>query len=329
MSRFCLLFMTLVLAGSLKGNDTIKPLPIPAGLEARVQFWVDVFTKYSIKQRIIHDTEQPERIYKILDFSVLFPDRPVTEEQEIQIIEREMERIVSILRKLSSDTVHVEQLSEEEFRIYRLFGMQPEQKVLFKASSQVHAQNGMREAFWLGILRSECYLDTIRQILRYHELPDEIVYLPHIESSFNPHAHSRDGAVGIWQFTRATGRQYLTIRRGVDERIDPILSTEAAAKHLKTNFKKLGSWPLAVTAYNCGLARIQRAVRKLRTKDLSKIIREYRSRRFGYASKNFYVEFLAAVHVAQNSLNYFEKLRHVPSMRLRTFRFQLECIGDS
>jgi membrane-bound lytic murein transglycosylase D len=77
----------------------------------------------------------------------------------------------------------------------------------------------------------------------------DLAYLPHVESSFNPKAYSKFGAAGMWQFTRSTGKQYMTVSYAVDERRDPILSSRAAARLLKRNFKKFQNWPMAITAY--------------------------------------------------------------------------------
>jgi membrane-bound lytic murein transglycosylase D len=320
MKSFSLLLMVLALAGSAAGNDTENPFPVPEELEPRVQFWVDVFTKYSIHQRIIHDEDKPERIYQILDLSTIYPDQKVTKQQEERILTFETERIVAILKRLASGKVGMEQFTDGEKRIYRLFGKQPKRQDLLRASRSVRVQNGMRETFKDGIVRSGRYLSTIERILEDHELPEELAYLPHIESSFNHHARSKYGAVGIWQFTRATGKYYLKIRRELDERRDPILSTEAAAKLLRTNFRTLRTWPLAVMAYNYGLSGIRRAVRKLGTKDVGKIIRSYRSRRFGFASKNFYLEFVAATRIAKDPSRFFGSVALESAMRFKTVK---------
>jgi membrane-bound lytic murein transglycosylase D len=176
----------------------------------------------------------------------------------------------------------------------------------------------MKEAFRNGIVRSGLYLEAIRTIFHEFKLPEELIYLPHVESSFYPHACSKYNAVGLWQFTKTTGRQFLIITNDVDERRDPFLSSVAAAKLLQSNFKSLKNWPLAVMAYNHGLSGISRAVRRLNTKDPVKIIRNYSSRRFGFASRNFYAEFLAAVQVAQSHEMYFGKLKLDEPLRFRT-----------
>ena len=103
------------------------------------------------------------------------------------------------------------------------------------------------------------FKDRINQIFSKAKLPLELTVLPHVESSFQVNAYSSAGAAGIWQFTRGTGRLFMNIGYDVDERRDPILSTIAAAKLLKLNFKALQSWPLAITAYNHGTQGMKNA----------------------------------------------------------------------
>ena len=139
--------------------------------------------------------------------------------------------------------------------------------------------------------------------------------LPLIESSFNIEAYSKAGAAGVWQFMPATGRLFLTINHEVDERLDPIIATRAAANLLKANYDKLRTWPLAVTAYNHGRAGMARAVRKVGTRDIATIIRRYKSRTFGFASRNFYAELLAAIEVEKNSAKYFGPITRDPLLQ--------------
>src|SRR5262249_10774421 len=138
-------------------------------------------------------------------------------------------------------------------------------------------------------------------------LPLEIALLPLVESSFENRALSSAGAAGIWQFTRGTGRLYLRISKKGDERLDPPKATRAAARLLSENYRALGSWPLAITAYNHGRAGMQHA-QDAHGSDINTIINQYESPMFGYASMNFYCEFLAAVEVYQNHQQYFGEL---------------------
>ncbi|MGH8210830.1 MAG: LysM peptidoglycan-binding domain-containing protein, partial [Steroidobacteraceae bacterium] len=108
-----------------------------------------------------------------------------------------------------------------------------------------------------------------------------------------------------WQFMRSTGRRYMRIDSAVDDRLDPFRSTEAAAQLLAYNYRILGTWPLALTAYNHGTAGVRHAKETLGTDDIVKIVRNYNGRTFGFASRNFYVSFLAALEVDRNPEKYF------------------------
>jgi membrane-bound lytic murein transglycosylase D len=127
-----------------------------------------------------------------------------------------------------------------------------------------------------------------------------------VESSFNYQAYSKFGAAGIWQFTRSTGKRFMKVGYVLDERRDPIIATHAAAALLKENYEKLGSWPLAITAYNHGAAGMARAKKKYGA--YPTIFDKYSSRSFKFASRNFYSEFLAASHVASQYKRYFGDL---------------------
>jgi membrane-bound lytic murein transglycosylase D len=140
-------------------------------------------------------------------------------------------------------------------------------------------------------------------------LPKELAALPHVESSFNTYAYSRVGAAGMWQFMRSTGRRFLRIDNTVDERLDPYKATEAAASFLEQNYSVLGSWPLALTAYNHGTAGMRRAKEQLNTDDIAIIVRKYDSKTFGFASRNFYVAFLAALEVDSDPEKFFPGVR--------------------
>ena len=211
-----------------------------------------------------------------------------------------------------------ENLTPDEARVLALWPQGVSNKTLKAATGRLRFQLGQSDKFRAGLARSGIWEAHIRQILTDRGLPPELVALPHVESSFNPKARSRVGAAGLWQFTRSTGRRYMRIDRGVDERMDPYLSTVAAAKLLSHNYAATGAWPLAITSYNHGMAGVRRAARKLGTKDITRIVREYKSRRFGFASRNFYVAFLAAVEIHFHPDKYFDAIPRLsaPSTQL-------------
>jgi membrane-bound lytic murein transglycosylase D len=128
-------------------------------------------------------------------------------------------------------------------------------------------------------------------------------------------AQSKVGAVGAWQFMPGTARLYLQMNPAVDSRIDTILAAEGAARMLRHDYEELRSWPLALTAYNHGRGGVARAVREVGTRDLGEIVQKYSSRRFGFASRNFYAEFVAATTVHSRHAELFPGVTPDPEVQ--------------
>lgn len=116
--------------------------------------------------------------------------------------------------------------------------------------------------------RSFVYFSTFEKVLKKYDLPSDLKYIPIIESALNPKAVSKSGATGLWQFMYPTGKEYgLSVTSSVDERKDPYLSSEAAAKYLSRLYKKYGDWMLVIAAYNCGPGRVDSAISKAKSKN--------------------------------------------------------------
>jgi len=227
--------------------------------------------------------------------------KPLSRRVKERKLDRKRAKYKKILKRIAK-TKNKSSLKGEDLRIYKLV-----KKDFRKASRRIRVQYGLKDRFKTGIESSGLYMNEIIRILKINKLPEELRVLPHVESSFQLGAYSSAGAAGIWQFTRGTGRLFMRVGYDVDERRDPILATHGAAKLLKKNFEVVNSWPLAITAYNHGLQGIRRA-QKRHGSDIVKIVRNYKSRTFGFASRNFYAEFLSALHVVQNQKKYFPNL---------------------
>ncbi len=157
-------------------------------------------------------------------------------------------------------------------------------------------QTDLRTFFSSALSRSGRYVSRMSSILQKEGVPQELAYLPLIESGFRPQAVSRAGAVGPWQFISGTGRRYgLRIDRYVDERRDPVKSTQAAARYLKDLHAMFGDWQLSLAAYNTGEQNISRILERGRAEDFWQMS----DRGYLYQeTRNFVPEFLAAVQIA-------------------------------
>lgn len=155
-----------------------------------------------------------------------------------------------------------------------------------------------REVFQRWLDRSARYIPVMKNILREKNLPEDLVYVAMIESGFNPYAVSWAKAVGPWQFMPATGKLYgLKIDWWIDERKDPVKSTQAAAEHLKDLHNLFGSWPLALASYNAGAGKVQRAVLRTRSEDFWDL---KASRYIRKETKNYVPKYMAATIIAKN-----------------------------
>jgi membrane-bound lytic murein transglycosylase D len=275
-----------------------EPFPLYPSLEPNVQFWVDIYTQYPTTQGVLHDSRDLRVVYAVIDLRP--PDQYGARKANRERIRAAKKKYTTILEQVSQKAAIQ---GPEAARVARLFGPNPAPATFKSALRNIRCQIGQKDRFKEGLIRSGAYMEKIKRIFRNHGLPEDLAYLPHVESSFNLNAYSKFGAAGIWQFTRSTGKHFLTVDYVLDERRDPIRSSEAAAKLLKKNHEKLGNWPMAITAYNHGLAGMLRAKRV--KGHYEAIFQSYRSRRFKFASRNFYAEFLAARHVAKNYERYF------------------------
>jgi len=296
-----LFFVPTLLPGAALGASA-EPFPKPPGLVPRVEFWKRVFTEVGTDGGFVHDARRVEVIYEVLRF----PPGASTRVEENRIRERRR-HYEAILRKLASG--QRQGLGAEERRVLALFGEGVSNRALRTAAGQVRFQRGQANKFRDGLVRMGRWEDYVRRVFAERGMPTGFVALPHVESSYNPEAHSHAGASGLWQFTRPTGRLYMQVDHVVDERRDPFLASVAAARLLKANHEKTGTWPLALTAYNHGASGVMRAVRTLGTRDIATILDRYEGRAFGFASRNFYPEFLAALEIEESYEKYFGPVR--------------------
>jgi len=289
------LFALLVAGGSA---SWAAPLPSPADLQTEVDFWKRVFAEVPSTQALVHDNRYLGVVYEVVEIP---PGS--TYRQQRRLSERIRNKYRDLLTRIADG--NRQSLSAEEKRVLSLWPDNVTNDELRQASRRVRFQGGLSDRFVEGLVRSGSWRDYIDGQLNAAGVPGQLVALPHVESSFNPRAGSSAGAVGLWQFTRPTGRRFMQIDHVVDERRDPFRSSDAAAQLLSYNYSVLNSWPLAITAYNHGVAGMRRAVKQMGTDDIESIVHNYSGKRFGFASRNFYVAFLAASAVDTDYDAYF------------------------
>ena len=301
--KFCMLlfflFSYFFCPAALNGNTT--PFPVYHSIEPNVKFWTKVFSELSKAQGILHDSHNLNVIYEVLDLKD--PDSYGAKKFNDKLINTTKRKYMIILNKLAQNP---NDSDAEAKRVAALFGKVANRAVFQDAINQIRCQMGEKDRFLEGIIRSGNWIDEIKKIFRSYNLPEDLVYLPYVESSYNPNAYSKLGAAGIWQFIRRVGKSYMAVGYAIDERWDPIRSSHAAAQLLKHSYEKFGSWPLAITAYNHGISGTLSATWK--KGGYEEIFNQYKGKNFRFASRNFYSEFMAAREVATHYEKYFGKI---------------------
>ncbi len=289
----------LVVVCASRAAAAVMDFPTPRALVPAVQFWVEVFTRYTTADVIIHDRIEPGVVYQVARVG-----EGADVESHVHAVADRLE-LTSLLRPaggllLAPDAVRraADPVGEARLRV----------------------QRGLRDVFAQALVAKRLYRPIVEQALAREGLPEELSALPLVESSYHPGARSPAGAVGLWQLTRETGQRYLRVDGQVDERRDPARASQAAARHLRALRAALPGWPLALTAYNRGLAGCEQARRAVGSDDLGVVVTRYRGPGFGFAARNFYAQFLAALHVARNADRYFPELAPARMVEYRVKR---------
>ncbi|MDH3377392.1 MAG: LysM peptidoglycan-binding domain-containing protein [Gammaproteobacteria bacterium] len=307
----------LVSRHTLHCGDTF---PCPAELQRRIDFWVLVFSKWRTDHAILHDSKYPERVYSVSPAKACSGSgsRSMTGQRK-----KLQARLRGLASKLESGNT---QWSKTDLHILEMFARRKPAELRL-AAKRVRCQQGNRDRFAKALQRFGAYRPMIEKSLAQAKLPADIVYLPFVESAYNPNAYSRVGAAGLWQIMPRTARNLgLEVSASLDERMDPEQATLGATRYFQRSIEKLTAAakskqsrfsagqinPFVVTSYNYGVAGMSRALRQFGP-DYIKVLREYRSRSFRTAVRNFYASFIAARYVATHAEEYFGKTRaHAP-----------------
>lgn len=285
-----------------------------------VHFWFLIYTQFESSNVVIHDKSNLNLIYKVLDFSELHhKDLP---KNTIYVLQQKIsdERIKSLkeeLDELAKDPYSVSVSAKNIYRTLKQAGIEPpikksDRSIFFnKLKHNLRSQTGQKNFIRDGVLRSLPYQSFLGKYFTDRKLPKELLAIPFLESSFNPKAHSKVNALGVWQFMPLISSYYVPKRSTYGDYRSNIGVSSLAAGHLMSeNYTIMKSWDLAVTAYNSGTKHLLKSKRELASKDvdLEDVIKHSDSQHFGFASKNFYSEFLALAHTLAYREDIFDDL---------------------
>jgi membrane-bound lytic murein transglycosylase D len=268
--------------------------------EAQINFWRDVYTNYTTKDYVVHDSVDLAHVYGV-----------VKSDQEASAKKAEIRR--SLLRMVAeakkTGVVDAANLNADEKKLFEIFDQDtdPEAYQFAADPERFRTQLGQKDRLENAYTVSRHYLTRMEEMLTEEGVPKELSRLPFVESSFNQNARSSVGAIGIWQFMPKTAMRDLRVDSAIDERYDPLKSTRAAAKFLMRNESILKNWGLAIMAYNQGAGLEQKAIKRLGTHDPVQIIRVFKDPQFHFASRNYLFEFLAMVDVDAKHDLFFKK----------------------
>ncbi len=292
----------LLAAKHVGGFDRTHYLSESSHVQKQVRFWEKIFASYPSTTVLIHDANFPELVTDLIDFKVFAKSlggKVLTDRSyRNRISDGYLSRYQMALKRFHTKGRKAVLTGAIERRIFNVYKTKPAAlKLLLKGQVSIRSQTGLADEFKRAVERSYKFLPFMERVFQRENLPIDLTRIAFVESMFNPKAVSKVGASGIWQFMPATARQFMKVDKFIDERNSPYKASEGAAKLLAKNYRHLRSWPLAVTAYNFGRAGMAKAKRRMGTDDLGYIIKNYRAKSFGFASKNFYAEFIAARNI--------------------------------
>lgn len=295
-------------------SQLVNPLfKVPPSLRPNVEFWLKTYTQYSSLDRVFYDRLHPELIYEVVDLRPLWYKAKSNANFELNaknLINSKLKQYAKAFQNIKTHSSRKNALTPFEKNLYqRILATNQHQHSLDSFHKNLRIQTGQRDSVIRGLSLSDVYLPKMKSLFEMMDVPGDLAVLSLVESSFNSQAESKVGALGVWQFMEGSAREYLFVNESTDERLSPLKSTVAAAHLLKRNYNYFDSWPLAITSYNHGFT----GLKKFKENDLSIFElcsgakKSKKSNPLGFASKNYYSEFLALLHATTYSSVFYGK----------------------
>jgi membrane-bound lytic murein transglycosylase D len=309
-----------------------KTFEVPPRLRARVDFWKEIYTVHPSTEALMHDSKNLSIQYGVVDLTAIAPNPTQASADQWRALQRflkqqkqTVERQLAFLHERQSNPLDI---PVDLFKIFKSFEPIYGPEKFLKARQNIRAQIGQRDKIVQGFLFGGRYFPKLMEIFEQKGVPKELTRLTLVESAFNLNARSKVGASGVWQFMRETAKRFMRVDDAIDERNDPITAAHAAAELLRQNYEALQSWPLAVTAYNHGKDGMLRAKEAVQSADIADIVEKYDSPTFGFASANFYSEFLAILEIEREYRQHFGKILVDPPLEFEYITVDKEIRFD-
>jgi membrane-bound lytic murein transglycosylase D len=288
---------------------TDETFPADDYILEQARFWYAIYVDVGDDEGLLHDPFYPDLVFRKVK-------APGQGRAGAKLAEAQVKGLQAEIKAMMAKDTAAWTLEDKTLRAK--FPLYWDTTAIRLSCERIRFQRGLKGKYRAGLERSYRYLPLIDSIFAAEGVPARLRFLPHVESSFYPFAYSKVGAAGMWQFMKSSAKRFkMKVTYQIDERRDPLASTVAAARMLAYNHSLLQSWPLAIVAYNHGPGGLANAARSTGTRELSTIIKSYYSNTFGFASKNFYAEFLAASSIALKADSLFPDLRKMEPLRYR------------
>ncbi len=274
-------------------DDGPPALPhTPKSLEPRVHFWGRVWGEMNEKRTLIVDERRPWVVFADVDCADLYEWGDPAFAKD-----RCGERVTTARKKALA------QLKKGWFKPENLRRYNGNKKLAKTAAQNLIGVRGRTDALARAKERAKTQLQHAEALYEAQGVPRLYARAAIVESLWRPEALSRSGAAGVLQFMPVTSKKYLFVEEGlVDERLDPLRSSWAAARYLADMNKQLKSWPLTLTAYNTGPARMKRVMKLRRTADLGQIANAGDIGEYGFDGQNYYAQIVAIARITADDV---------------------------
>lgn len=307
-----------------------EKFPVSGDLNAMTRFWFLIYSYFDDQKLVIHDRNNLNLIYQIHDFSSLksknvhpYAQAYIQEEFIKGKMKALQERLLDLAETPLPTDPELISLYDQVVKAGVDVGDNEEDKrnAFQLLAKNLRYQRGLKNHIEEGLKRYNTYYLFLDELFLALNVPHELIAISFLESSFNPSAHSRSDAVGVWQFMPFLNKSFFPQHKGVDYRLNIGVSSVAAGMLLKENHQILKRWDLAVTAYNSGIKHLLTLRKKNPELTLSEVLATSDHSSFGFASKNFYTEFLALTRVLKFRNELFPKLQDIPPFENLHFYF--------